>query len=632
MTSQVEWLSGLDEAALTRLLDVRSDVSIDPPPRTFDALAHLLLTRNSVARAVRGLDRGASSVLAALKDNRTRADLGARFDEGGTTTTADLERALTLLIECGLAWPSGSGYKISPLYGATLAEVPSLARPWPGEALVTDPTTQQRAVARFCETADAVLAAVESGRVSTVKAGGIGAREIRALSKLVDAEHSSVVELVLELAGAMGLLDVYGDKVRGTTELPTWLASSRAEKMSSMIGEWWRVGGSPTNRTFSKVKAPPVLGLYMQDPSTTALRHAVVRSMPERGIANAEKALEFFEWTLPGFVDAANTGDLQAILQEAAWLGVFAGHSPTELSRALGRGENFVPFVASIVDRSDCTLRLLPDLTAVVTGPVSERMSAVLTASADSESKDAASTWRFRPTSVRRFLDGGGTAEDLLAELADLASTDVPQSLDYLIRDCARRHGNLLVRTAASVVVGQDESLVREIAALDALKGTIVAPTVLVSTLPARRMLDLLRDAGYSPMAEGSAAQVKVSRAQARTMGSAPLVTTRVGTDPAVLATALASGTPVEIDVDRVKTIIRAWCRLASREVDVLARAVAFGEGIRIDYVDRKRGPKSDEMSDVILDSGVVHGWSAGGNGWRSIELAHIRTVAEIRA
>ncbi|MGB3371424.1 MAG: helicase-associated domain-containing protein, partial [Rhodococcus sp. (in: high G+C Gram-positive bacteria)] len=510
MTSQREWLEGLDEAALARLLDNRIDVAIDPPPRTYAALAHLLQTPQSVGAAVRSLDHGARSVLAASKDIRTRSELAVRFDEGGQNTAEDIDRALAALVDRALAWPSGDGYRTSALDGLELDGVPSLACPWPGESADVDFAGQQRAIARFCETADAVLDAVDSGSVSTVKAGGVGAREIRTLTTAVDAEHSSVVELVLELGRSMGLLQHGRGVVRSTTDFPAWKASSRAEKLVSMIAGWWCLDGSPTNLSGAKV-----LSVYPSNASTAMLRHAVLASMPPKGVADDASALRYFEWLLPGFVDAADPGDLEAIWRELSWLGLLAGHAPTELSSALGGlgrcGVGAVetviaPIVDRIVDGSECVLRLLPDLTAVVTGPVSERISNLLSGAATAESKDAASTWRFSPGSVRRYFDDGGTAENLCAELSEVAVTDIPQSLDYLIKDCARRHGHMVVRSASSVVVSDDESLIREIASLAKLKSRIVAPTVVVSSLPAHLVLDVLREAGHAPTVEGAAA------------------------------------------------------------------------------------------------------------------------------
>jgi hypothetical protein len=631
VTSQREWLEGLDEAALARLLDNRIDVAIDPPPRTYAALAHLLQTPQSVGAAVRSLDHGARSVLAASKDIRTRSELAVRFDEGGQNTAEDIDRALAALVDRALAWPSGDGYRTSALDGLELDGVPSLACPWPGESADVDFAGQQRAIARFCETADAVLDAVDSGSVSTVKAGGVGTREIRTLTTAVDAEHSSVVELVLELGRSMGLLQHGRGVVRSTTDFPAWKASSRAEKLVSMIAEWWCLDGSPTNLSGAKV-----LSVYPSNASTAMLRHAVLASMPAKGVADDASALRYFEWLLPGFVDAADPGDLEAIWRELSWLGLLAGHAPTELSSALGGlgrcGVGAVetviaPIVDRIVDGSECVLRLLPDLTAVVTGPVSERISNLLSGAATAESKDAASTWRFSPGSVRRYFDDGGTAENLCAELSEVAVTDIPQSLDYLIKDCARRHGHMVVRSASSVVVSDDESLIREIASLEKLKARIVAPTVVVSSLPARLVLDVLREAGHAPTVEGAAADVKVSRAHAPRAASGPVFAIRAGTPPAVLAAALASGTAVDVDVDRVAGSIRAWCQLAPRDVDALARAVALGGTVRVNCLDTKRGTIMDELSDVVLDAGVVHGWSAQSNGRRSITLTRIRMV-----
>jgi hypothetical protein len=243
------------------------------------------------------------------------------------------------------------------------------------------------------------------------------------------------------------------------------------------------------------------------------------------------------------------------------------------------------PAARRIVDSSACTLHLLPDLTAVVAGPVSDRISALLTASAEAESKDAASTWRFTPTSVHRCLDAGGTAEGLLAELSDTAATVIPQSLEYLINDCARRHG----------------------------------------------IAEAMFDCGYAPLTP-TAGSPTSAKATPSSFADRSLLIERTGFDPATLAAHLVSGTPVEVDLDRVAHRLRAGAGLPARDCVVLAGAVSHGEPVAVDLVDRKSGIVRDELRDAVLDAGVVHAWSLRANGRRSIELTSIRMVRALRS
>ena len=99
------------------------------------------------------------------------------------------------------------------------------------------------------------------------------------------------------------------------------------------------------------------------------------------------------------------------------------------------------------------------------------------------------------PTSVRRALDSGRTGTDLAAMFAQRSRTPVPQALSYLIDDLARRHGMLRSGTAASYLRCEDEALLARVVAdraVASLQLRKIAPTVVVSTTPVARVLDVL--------------------------------------------------------------------------------------------------------------------------------------------
>ena len=88
---------------------------------------------------------------------------------------------------------------------------------------------------------------------------------------------------------------------------------------------------------------------------------------------------------------------------------------------------------------------LQADLTAIAPGPLEGGLAQFMRLVADVESRGGATVYRFTPDSVRRCLDAGWSVDQVLGALTDASHTPVPQPLDYLVRDVARRHGQARV-------------------------------------------------------------------------------------------------------------------------------------------------------------------------------------------
>lgn len=166
----------------------------------------------------------------------------------------------------------------------------------------------------------------------------------------------------------------------------------------------------------------------------------------------------------------------------------------------------------SALPRAAHELLLQADLTAVVPGRLDGSLADLLRSSADLESRGGATVFRFSADSVRRHLDTGATADELLATLERLAPAGVPQPLEYLVRDVSRRHGRLRVGSLSTFIVSDDVS------ALDAaehdkavrdLHLRRLAPTVLASPAAKRTVVATLRKAGHAPVAEGAGGGVE---------------------------------------------------------------------------------------------------------------------------
>ena len=126
---------------------------------------------------------------------------------------------------------------------------------------------------------------------------------------------------------------------------------------------------------------------------------------------------------------------------------------------------------------------------------------------------------------MRRAVEAGHTADGLLAALAGAAAHPLPQPLEYLVRDVARRHGQVQVCAVATCVRVADPALGAELAAqrgLAPLRLRPLADTVLVSDRPVAEVLEALRSAGYSPVEQDASGATVITRAPVRRAPTPP--------------------------------------------------------------------------------------------------------------
>ena len=248
---------------------------------------------------------------------------------------------------------------------------------------------------------------------------------------------------------------------------------------------------------------------------TSWIRDAVLRQSTQPGaITDLAAFAGEVAWYRPYAVRREVAGFAACVfgcLTEATLLGLSAKGAASDAGRALlaydedGSLDDLAAALSGVGEVVSAA-HLQADLSAVVPGTPSPRLSGILDGMADRESGSAASTWRFSPASVRRAMDAGRTADDLLADLASIATT-VPQTLEYLIKDVARQHGAVRVSAAAACLRGDDTALLTLMVAdkrLRALKLRLLAPTVAVSAVGQAETLAALRKAGYFPVEEGA--------------------------------------------------------------------------------------------------------------------------------
>jgi hypothetical protein len=146
------------------------------------------------------------------------------------------------------------------------------------------------------------------------------------------------------------------------------------------------------------------------------------------------------------------------------------------------------------------------DLNVIVPGPPAYELASALRRFGDLRASSPARIYTLSEASVRRALDGGMEASEIIETLRRHSSTEVPQNVLYLIEDVARRHGNLVVGRASLYLRSEDPALLRAAVAdrrLASMRPHLIAPTVAVLEADdVEGLLALLRAAGYLPVAE----------------------------------------------------------------------------------------------------------------------------------
>ncbi|WP_327025724.1 helicase-associated domain-containing protein [Micromonospora sp. NBC_01739] len=326
--------------------------------------------------------------------------------------------------------------------------------------------------------------------LATVKAGGVGARELTRTAKTLGVTVPTV-RLLLAVAHEARLADL-DERVIPTAAYDRWLKLGLNQRLAVMLKAWRELDYLPSSQT------GPWVPEHRQSWSTQA-RMAALRALGDRATTDLEQTTQWMWWRQP--LTFGGTATVRGLLDEAATLGILGAGAISPAGQALLADTDIAKAVGDLGEVVR-TARLQADLTAVVAGTPSPELAELLGATAVVESRGVATTWRFSPATVRGAYDAGWTEQRLTRALTKIAEGRLPQPLVYLLADVARQHGSVRVAPAASTLVSDDTALLAQICAdkrLDKLNLRLLAPTVLASHATTADTTAALRKAGYAP-------------------------------------------------------------------------------------------------------------------------------------
>ncbi|MFD0733755.1 helicase C-terminal domain-containing protein [Planotetraspora mira] len=385
-----------------------------------------------------------------------------------------------------------------------------------------------------------------------LRTGGLAIRDLKRTAQLLDLPEWAA-GLVVEIAYAAGLI-ASGGSVDGewlpTSAYDGWRVKSTEDRWALLASAWAGMDRVPGLIGERDDRDRPLNALHpdLRRPAAAQVRAQTLAVLASAGPGLAPAAasvLARLSWEQPRRRGAQRDRLAELTLREAEQVGVTGLGVLSAQGHGIVRGDGtaaglLAPLLPEPVDH----VLLQADLTAVAPGPLTSDLGRWLALTADVESKGGATVYRFSERSIRRALDAGQSADDLVGMLERHSATAVPQPLRYLISDVARRHGRIRVGTASAYVRCDDPSVLDEVLA-DKRAGLLrlrrLAPTVLASKTSRATLIDSLRAMGYAPVAESLEGDVLVSRADSRRTDGPPVARGAgpTGPEPDVAAAAI---------------------------------------------------------------------------------------------
>ena len=443
---------------------------------------------------------------------------------------------------------------------------------------------------------------------TALRSGGLGIRDLKRSAEHLGIEEDCVA-FVAEVLYLGGLIVIdHDDQILPTNSFDIWMSRSFEERWSSLISLWLetsRVSGL-SGKSGEKNIAP--LGPELDRAGIASMRKVTLKILSENleldpAIKNLQ---EIISWQMP---QRFNAEYIEWTLREAEWLGLTGQGALSEFGIAFLNGSDDLGVERALPKPVDHIL-IQADNSAIAPGPLTVELANMIGTIADIESRGGASVYRFSESSIRRGLDHGQTGEQIKDFLKKTSKTPVPQPLEYLINDVAKRHGRLRVGMAQTYIRCEDEGLLTQIlhdTKLESLRFRKLAPQVLVCDFETSDVIATLRDANYLPAAE-NASGILISAPAIRRAKSRPK-------PPRVIS---ETSSPSEIVVKAAVRTLRTGEKASShkpREVprttanetlDLLHQYIEEQASLTIGYADTNGGVSNRLIDPISISLGTL--------------------------
>ncbi|MFM8191226.1 MAG: helicase-associated domain-containing protein [Candidatus Nanopelagicus sp.] len=442
---------------------------------------------------------------------------------------------------------------------------------------------------------------------TALRTGGIGVRDLKRI-----AEHLGVDEscagFIAELCYLGGLLVIDSDdQILPTSAFDLWLSKPAEERWYSLVILWLdtsRVSGL-IGKSGDRSIAP--LGPELDRAGASLIRRTALKVLSEnRQISPDFKSIqEIIKWWNP---KRANSDFVEWFLREAEWLGITGQGGISKFGINLLSGAEDLGIESALPKPVDHIL-IQADNSAVAPGPLLPELAAAMGTIADIESRGGATVYRFSESSIRRGLDHGKTGDQIKSFLIKTSKTPMPQPLEYLISDVAKRHGKLRVGSARTYIRCEDEGLVQQILhdkKCEHLRFRKIAPEVLVTDFELLEVIGELREYGYLPAAE-NANGVLLSQPNLRRSKSRPkpprIISEFSAPQDAIVIAAVKSIRTGERS-RKVEPIIPGTS--SNETLALINQYIAEGKTLMISYADNNGGVSNRIIDPISISLGTL--------------------------
>ena len=342
-----------------------------------------------------------------------------------------------------------------------------------------------------------------------LRAGGLGVRDLKIISTHLGVDESCTA-FVAELAYLASLISIDADdRILPSNKFDIWLMQTPADRWQMLASQWLitsRVSGLVGRVEAKNVAA---LGPELDRVNAARVRALTLELLREnQGVAPEWNSFkEVLSWRAPLRRNSSLQDELaEWTLREAEWLGITGQGALSKYGAQFLVGDDLSSINEDLPKTVDHIL-IQSDNTAIAPGPLEHEISQALAMMAEIESRGGATVYRFTESTIRRALDHGKTGDEIKTFLVKTSKTPMPQPLEYLIADVAKKHGKLRVGNTSSFIRCEDTALISQIMndkKLEILSLRRIAPEVVICDMDATDAMRVLRECGYLPAGESA--------------------------------------------------------------------------------------------------------------------------------